>query len=72
MTFEQWCKALKHMLAFYGFGSGHVLNQQELEYCWKRGWSHHTAYDISCDVANGWTFEEAIAARTSSSNAAHR
>lgn len=72
MTFDQWCKALKRLLLFYGIGGGQVLSNQELNYCWKRGWSIYTAFDISSDVANGFTFEEAVASMTQAVNAAHR
>lgn len=61
MTFDEWCKALRRQLLYYGY-LGHTLSNHELRYCWQRGWSVHTAYDISSDVANGFSFEEAVAA----------
>lgn len=72
MTFDQWKKALKRLLLQFGVGGGQVLSELELNYCWMRGWSIYTAYDISTDVANGFSFEEAVASLKASTNAAHR
>lgn len=63
-TFEQFCKDVRRLLLFYGVGGGQVLSNLELNYCWRRGLSIYTTYDISTDVANGFSFDEAVAAAT--------
>lgn len=61
-NFEHYCKDLKRLLLFYGIGGGQVLSNTELNYCWRRGLSVYTAYDISTDVINGFSFDDAVAA----------
>ena len=60
--FDQWKKDLRRLLAFYGVSGGQVLSELELNYLWRHGVSLYRAYDISTDVANGFTFEESAAA----------
>jgi hypothetical protein len=61
-SFDQWCKDLKRWLLHYGVGGGQVLSNLELNKCWTDGMSVETAYDISTDVANGFSFDEAYRA----------
>ena len=61
--FERYCKELRRLLLFYGVGGGRVLSPDELRACYyEHGLSIHTAYDISTDVANGFSFDDALAA----------
>lgn len=61
-TFEQYCKDVKLMLLRFGVGGGQVLSNLELNKLWMDGMSIHSAFDVSTDVTNGFTFEEAFRA----------
>lgn len=61
-NFDDWCRDLRRELLRYGIGGGRVLTNYELRYCWHRGLSIHTTFDISSDVANGFSFDDAVAA----------
>lgn len=60
-VFDNWLAMLRAEYQFY-CGDFLPLTEGEAREAFNRGAGVATAYGIACDVANGWTFAEAMAA----------